>query len=169
MNKLLVSLAVLGVILGGYASLRPSQVREVTVSAISNPDVASPYFGWGGVRQWATSQSVAQATSTFCAMQSPAATTTLLRATVNLTTASSSAQNVVIAKATTQYATTTLLGQLSVAANGQVLVVGTSTSALTDGIIAPNSWITAGWTGALGGGVNSAPVGSCKAIFVEVN
>lgn len=169
-NKLIGGVAVLALVVAGVAVSKPAQVveRTIQVGAVSSPDIISPYFSFGGVRQWATHQSVAQATSTFCAMQSPAATTTLLRASVNLTFASSSAQNVVLTRASTQYATTTLLGQLSTPAGGQGVIVATTTT-LTDGIVAPNSWITAGWTGALGDGTNSAPVGTCNAIFVEVN
>lgn len=163
----------LAIVLALFGVTRPAVketvIEKVPYGAATSPDISSPYFSFGGVRHWATHQNVAQATSTFCAMQSPPATTTLLFASVNLTTSSSSAQTVVIAKAATQFATTTLLGQLASAANATPVVIATSTTALTDGIVAPNSWITAGWSGALGGGVGSAPVGVCNAVFVEVN
>lgn len=173
-KKLLAGVVVVVLLILGVTFPRGNTVIErITAGAVSSPDILSPYFSYGGVRHWAGKQSMAQATSTFCAIQAPAATSTLIWATANFTTSSSSAQTVVIAKASTPYATTTLLGTLAIAANAQGLVVATTTNTnATDwqyGIIAPNAYITVGWSGALGGGVNSAPVGTCAAGFREVN
>lgn len=177
MNKSLLTVGgvILAIVLSVVSISKPAQqvVREITAGAVSSPDILSPYFSFGGIRHWGGKMTMAQATSTFCAIQAPAATSTLVSATANFTTSSSSAQTVVIAKASTPYATTTKLGELAIAANAQGLVRATTTpTTATDwenNIIAPNAYITVGWNGALGGGVNSAPVGTCMAVFREVN
>lgn len=139
------------------------------LGALSSPDVSSPYFSFGGVREWATSAEFKSA-STTCAVQSPAATTTLVSATARFDSIPDAASTWELGNATTAYATTTSLGKFALGSGAKGdLIATTSVTALTDGRVAPSTYINlkiatttagtySGWT----------PVGRCNVVFREI-
>lgn len=90
------------------------------------------------------------ASTTACALQSPAATSTVAHFSARLTTASSTATVWTLAKATTPYATTTAFDQFSIG-SGELgaMYVGVASSTAPDdlGVIAPNNWLVVGVQG----------------------
>ena len=139
--------------------------------AVASPDINSAYIRYGagyGVRTWATGTGLTQATTTICAILSPAATSTLVSGGVKIDLASSSATTVYIAKATTAYATTTLLGAaIAVGAGAQGFGVASTTGSH---VFAPNTYFVVGLTGGDSGVANPVglvPRGSCHAVFEE--
>jgi hypothetical protein len=152
--------------LGGSAPVR-------TVGSLAGPDISSPYLNINGYRFWPHNQGFVLATTTVCAIQAPAATSTLLVAAATVTTASSTATVFTFAKANTQYATTTSLGQFLSAANGQgSATASTSPGNLLDSnlIFSPNQWLVIGEQGGNGGAAGSTfnSVGRCIANFAEI-
>lgn len=106
------------------------------------------------------------ATTTVCAIKSPAATSTLVRASAQFRVSSSTASTITLAKAATFTATTTLLGQqYIIAAGAQATVVASSTtsnSGLQDFVFAPNQYFVVGMSGGIG---TFSPSGFCNATF----
>lgn len=152
---------VAAVVAGGLVFLFPKQVSTVAsnLGALAGPDIPSPYLRWGGVAQYAAhTDSFASATTTPFAAQSPSATSTLMLGSgCNFTLASTSAKSVVFAKATTAFATTTLLFQNAIGAGAQGAVVATSSADTF--IFAPNTWLVASLVGGAG---NDSPTGTCS-------
>lgn len=141
-------------------------------SAVSSPILNTPYFGFGDVVQFRAKDSdLTAATTTVCALQSPAATSTLIRGMVRLSVSSTTASVVTLAKAATPYATTTPLNLVSVAANAQVTIVSSSTPE-TDGSISravfgPSEWLVVGMQGGISAGTFS-PTGVCQATWEAI-
>ncbi len=128
------------------------------------PDSPFPYFSFGGVRRWAyRTDNFNQATTTVCAIQSPAATSTLASAEIRFDVSSSTATTVTVAKSATAFATTTLLGgQISIGAGNQSTIVASSTASQ---IFAPSQWLVVGMQGGIG---TFSPSGLCEATFIQI-
>jgi len=93
----------------------------------------------GGVVEYSYSSALSNASSTLCQFTSPAATTTLEFASVTVTTASSTAAIIQIAKSKYQSATTTLIASTyTVAANAKATIVASSTGFITG---VTNTWV----------------------------
>jgi len=167
MNKnILVTIAVVVSLALSVLDLTGKQqvVIEPKAGAVSSPDIMSPYFSFGGVRHWAgRTDSLTQATTTVCALQSPSATSTLETAFINFTVSSTTASTVTLAKATTAYATTTSLGAITLSANAQGIAVASTTGSH---IFSPNTWFVVGMAGGIG---TFSPTGTCQAVWVGVN
>ena len=183
MNKnLSIGLVVVALVLGVYNTLTtPSEVTKTiiqkeSVGAASGPILPYPYFGFGGVVRYAGSTSLNQASTTLCAIQSPAATSTLISGNVILTTGTTTAISLEVAKSSNPSATTTRLGYQVLASNAQVtLAAVTSSTTATGGssgstftvepdyIFAPNTYFTAKYGGAAGSA--NVLVGRCNATF----
>lgn len=156
----------IGVSAFAISQIHPT-VQPVQAGAVS-PDIPSPYFSYGGVLHWAGMESFVQGTSTLCAIQSPAATTTLGSITARFDTQSAYTMLYEIGKATTPYATTTLLARMTLATNSLGFIVGTtSATALQDGILPPNSWLVLK-AGTSSVGSDFLPQGSCSATFRQI-
>lgn len=113
--------------------------------------------------------SLEAASTTICALQSPAATSTLQSASVLLTTSSTSASTITLAKAATAFATTTLLNTGAVAAGAQATIIASTTSqGGTDqaSVFGPSQWFVAGMSGGTG---TFSPSGVCSAVWREVD
>ncbi len=165
MNKnILVTIAVVLSLVLSIVALNTKNT-EIKTSAVASPDIMSPYFSFGGVRHWASrTDSLTQATTTVCALQSPSATSTLVTAFINFTVSTTTASTVTLAKANTAYATTTLLGSVTLAANAQGIAVASTTGSH---IFSPNTWFVVGMAG---NGANTySPTGTCQAIWTSVN
>lgn len=157
-------------LIGLFAMKTPIKNGENSIlGAVASPDIPSPYFSFGDVRQWAARDSdLTQATTTVCAIQSPAATSTLVAGGIQFTRSSTTASTITIAKASTAFATTTLInaGDVSANAHATILAASTTLSALeqTNRIFAPNQYLVFGVQGGIG---TFSPAGSCHAVWVE--
>ena len=145
----------------------PKQTSTV-LGSVASPDIMSKWFSFGGVRQWAGKlEALATASSTVCAIQGPAATSTLGHGSVRFTLASTSAISVDLAKGTTQYATTTKIGSTyGIAASAQATIVASSTGSVAGNgtIFAPNDWFVVRFNEySNSSGAGNAPTGVCEA------
>lgn len=175
-RNLILILAGVAVVAASYVVVtRPAEkpVGNPPLGALSSPDISSPYISWGGVRTWgAHTDNLAAGTTTVCALQSPAATSTMRLGVIRFNFASTT-NNVVVdlAKGTTFNATTTILGSASLSSGVQATFVASSTAnTLVDGqyVFAPNQWFVVGLKGGLGGVTGSAPSGACSAQWTEI-
>lgn len=177
-EKLLVVGVLIALILGGYSVSQKGTVvvneQGKPVGAVSSPDLGSYAVIGGTLLRGGATKSLTQATTTVCAIQSPAATSTLVAGSVKFTVSSTTASTVTIAKATTPFATTTLLRTESVGANAQATIPFASSTSVastaawaleqTNLTFAPNSYVVVGMAGGTG---TFSPTGECRALFIE--
>lgn len=129
----------------------------------SRPDIISPYLRWGDVTSYRGTATMNTATTSVCAIQAPAATSTLTFAGWKITTGTTTAATIDIGIGRTAFATsTTLVTGTSVAsgANGEAAwsdVTGTT------GIMRPNDWLVVKTAGPGLGGYTYT--GNCVAEF----
>lgn len=163
MNKYLIIAALAGVaLLGSVLPINGTTVVE-KLGAVSSPDILSPYFSVGGVRQWAgRTDSLSQATTTVCAIQSPAATSSLLYGSIKFSVGTTTNTIVHMAKAAGPTATTSSLGLFALASGAQGQGTASSTG---NHIFSPNTWFVVGMQGGTG---TFSPTGTCEAIWVEM-
>lgn len=174
-NKLIGGVAVLALVIAGVAVSKPAQVVQKTIQAgsVSSPDILSPYFSFGGVRQWAYSMEIRQATSTLCSFLSPASTSTLEHLSAKFDTTASYATSYAWGNDPTAFSTTTIIvAPYGAAANAKLEILA-STTAVTafaqNGVVSPNTYINLKLsTSTAGASATFAPVGSCKVIFREL-
>lgn len=145
-------------------------VNDATEQLAGSDSPVKPYryIEIGGLRQFYYSARPAQASYTLCSFQSPAATSTLKSAGILLTTATSSAYTIYIAKAATAVATTTLLdGPVAFSAGAQATVIATTTPWVSgsNAIFAPSQYINFAINPGNTGTAGLAPVGDCHAVF----
>lgn len=172
-NYLITAGIALGVVLLVLAFVPRSIINQVNpvVGSVSSPDIQSPYFSFGGVRQWAgKSDSLIQATTTVCAIQAPAASSTLMLASLHLSVSSTTASTITIAKSATPYATTTIFGsQMAVAANATATIIASTTPVAAAGGVTQfngGEYVVFGMQGGIG---SFSPSGTCQAVFVQTS
>ena len=104
-------------------------------------------------------------TSTPCSIRSPNSTSTIVHASIDIQTAATSSPLLIeIGKATHSGATTTLLGQLTLASGAKGALVATSSLNTNDNlIIAPLNYVNFRY--GFISGYSNAPAGSCEVIF----
>lgn len=174
-----VVLGVVALILALVAVNRPAQVLtetkvvEKTLGAATGPDLPYLYISVGGVRQWSSNASLVTATSTFCAFQSPAATSTLRSAGINFLTSSTSPMIVDIGRGNNSNSTTTerLGSAVKIATSTQAFISASSTPFSSP--FAPNQWlvfrasvdVAASSINGSGASATFSPTGSCHATF----
>lgn len=142
----------------GHHSAEPTQL----LGAVSSPDIMSPYFSVGGVVEWkAHTITLTQASTTVCAIQSPAATSTLSSANILFSVSSTTASTVTLAQSTTPYATTTSLGSITLAANAR----GQALASTTGVVFSPNTYFVVSMTGGIG---TFSPTGVCQASWQQL-
>ncbi len=128
--------------------------------------IASSTRNVSGIVYTDVRQTMAIATTTPCAIQSPAATTSVAFATgavgANFTVSSTTASVLTVATSTTAFATTSAVAIQSIAANAQITVVSTTTPANGGIVLPPRSWLVFGLSGGAG---TFSPTGSCTASF----
>lgn len=165
LKTVLISALVVILTVGAFIWLHKSN-PSVSLGAVASPDIQSPWIRFGGVTRWsANSQSLVAATTTPVAFQSPTNATSTLQtgSGCNFTVSSTSAKQVVFAKANTAFATTTFLFGANIAANAQGAVAATTT---TDNFVfAPGTWLVMSMVGGAG---TDSPVGSCSASWVSL-
>lgn len=128
-------------------------------------------FCHNGICDWAYRVSMKGNTSTPCSIKSPEATSTIVHASADLATATTSAMVLEIGTANNNNATTTSLASSTLAANSKGRMVATSTlwgfypfsrSDLTNHIIAPNNYVNLRVNK---DSISNAPLGNCEVIF----
>lgn len=115
-NKIIGTIAVLALIVGGFAFLRPSQVVQQVAPATTNsnlgsvvgPDLNSPFWDVNGVFGWYNNQAMMGATTTPCSYLVPV-DSYLESATISVTTGTSTASGWLIATSSVPNATTSPL------------------------------------------------------------
>lgn len=152
------------VAVGASLALRP-EVAPLLGASGSPIDQVS-YHCWAGVCNYHGSASLKTATTTPCAIQGPAATSTF-SASLRLDLGSTTATTWTIATSTTAFATTTPYGtNFLLAASAQGYDIASSTAMnLT---VPPNGWVVFSETGgitAADAGTGFVPTGSCRAVF----
>lgn len=108
--------------------------------------------------------SMTAATTTPCAILSPAATTTLESLVASITVGTSTAATLTFATSTTAFATTSLIAQKTVGAN--VGVIFDFHPAKDNSVISPSTYVVLGEQGGTGSFSNT---GTCNAVFRSVN
>lgn len=178
MKEIILGLGVVLAIVLGLLGINPdvqsivdNRVKEVASSfgALSGPDIASPYLKWGDVPVNHAGSPLNTANHIACALQSPAATSTLVAAGIRADTGTTTAlTNIYLAKAATATATTTSLGIGSADANNQFTVIASTTPTNADAVIfAPNQYFVVNLRGGAGNTFPQySPTGSCWAEWV---
>lgn len=141
------------------------------LGSVSSPDIQTNWLRVGGVMHEYRSRALATATTTPCAIISPAATSTLLAATLQVTTASSTATTWTFATSTTAYATTSLYNTFSLASGALGSMVATTTNitgVVTNDrtVFPPNTFLVWGVAGVSNPSDTSKLNGSCQAEFL---
>ena len=171
-------------VVAGYLVRKPTVITErvdgtrTIVGAVTGPDIASPYFSFGGVRHWGYSQDIRQGTTTVCSFQSPVSTSTLDIGSVQVTTGTSSVISVEIAKDNPRTlgntGMTTRLGYLVTTDSQKFTLLASTTMPTgvvgaidtnTNWIFGPSNYLNVKIGGFLG--TTNVLVGTCKAVFVE--
>ena len=159
-----------------YRAYQASQsAKSPVLGAVSNPDLQSQFFSFGGVRQWAFKDgTLTRAASTTCTIQLPAATTTLIFASLDLTTIASTTVAEIGYDRSSAYATTTLIARKTITAATKDTLIPTSTpmamalgNLTPPGTFAPNSFINFKIGGGSVAGTND-PAGTCSVNVREV-
>lgn len=172
-SKLTIVGLIVALALGFVGATKPAtvvktQVETPVVGAVTSPYFNSKSFSFGGVMHWGGGKdSLTSGSATLCSVQAPSATSTLVSATMRVENAAY-ANTFQVGNADTSSATTTLLGSLTVAASkwGE-LVATTSVTALTNGVVRPNTYIV--FKVATGTPAASfAPSGDCKVVFRQL-
>lgn len=143
-----------------------SQQEAPVLGALAGPEISSPYLSVNGVTEWFGSVTMKTATTTVCAIQSPAVTSTLTYASAVWDVSSSTASISVMAKGADAFSTTTIIGtNYQMGANVKGFMVASST-AFTSGanIFAPSQYLVLSMQGGSG---TFSPTGYCKARFVS--
>ena len=176
MNKSNISLvvAIVAVLVGGLAWMKtPGVVTVPGTNTITervggvNPDIPSQYLQWGGVTEWRQSAAMLgnAASTTVCALNGPAASSTLIFASYHGNTGSSTAMVLRMSKQANQYPNTkTYIGQTTLAANTDVVAFATSTD-ITGATWNSSSYLVFEVGMNLGAGTSS-PTGTCSAAWM---
>lgn len=137
------------------------------LGALASPDIPYNWFSFGDVRRFAYTQTLNQASTTVCSFLSPASTSTLISASLQITTGTTTQLLWDIAKSTVPDATTTAIGtSFTVASNKQATIVASTTPTAEATTIEPSRYLNFKYGGA--NGSLNVLVGTCKATF-EVN
>lgn len=180
MKTLLISVLAAAIVSVGVVMLVPRASEVVQQFAGTSPDVISPYLKWGNIEHFASNVELKTSTTTPCVIQSPSATSTLIRTAMHIDVATSTATKWTAAQAAAgTYATTTLLSALEFAvASGKqatILVTASTTSGTLPGdnafTFAPNSLLVWGVQGVanIAGGNSSLLAGRCSAEWAVVS
>lgn len=167
MNKKLVIGVLVGLLAltGLVVFLTKDEVKPLGVN--SGPQSDFPSFTVNGLEIFYNRIPLRQATTTVCAIKSPTATSTLIFGSITMTTSTTSASVIDLAKATTPYATTTRLNaKYSLGAGKQATITASTTDSTValSAIFAPNTYFVVNMVGGAGKAVS--PVGTCVANFL---
>lgn len=129
----------------------------------ARPDIISPYLRWGDMVTYRGVGTMNTATTSICAIQGPAATSTLSFAGWKITTGTTTAATIDIGIGRTAFATSTTLVTGTSVASGATGEAAWSDVTGTTGIMRPNDWVVIKTAGAGLGGYTYT--GNCVAEF----
>ena len=165
MKNNLVAVAVAAVVSLVVVGFLGKPVQNIISQPLGAVSVLNSPLEVNGAEVYLEGKALTTATTTVCAIKSPAATSTLTFAAVNFVVSSSTASTVTLAKATTAYATTTLLGVADIGANAQDTIIASSSPAAAEAtIFAPSTYFVVGMAGGVG---TFSPTGRCTATFTR--
>ena len=142
---------------------------ETKVGSLTGPIINSNFLTVGGITEYYWSTSLKTATTTICAIKSPAATSTMVFGSLSFTKGTTTAATLTMAQATTAYATTTAIGsQFVLAANNLGTMVASTTNGAPYIQFAPNTYFVVGLQSSTAV-TNLAETGKCQAIFRVTN
>lgn len=145
------------------------------VGAVSDANNLPNCLTYGGQTHCYYRQSFNSASTTICSFPNYIASSTLANATVNVTTGTSSAMIIEMGKATTNAATTTLIGaKFTLAAGDTPTIVASTSPVTTSGLTAfspvattgPTSYFNVKAGGPAGAGTLNLFAGTCDAEYV---
>lgn len=171
-QNILTSAVVALLVSGAVAFLFPNTVQtvvqEVTkAGSVVSSELPTNFFSFGELRQWAYVPKMNVATTTLCAIKSPAATTTLISAGFQINTGTSTAATIDIGTSTIAYSTTTNLVSAFSVGSGALGSAGWTSvgGSVQDNVMAPNTWVVVKTAGAGLGGYTYS--GRCTVRFQE--
>lgn len=169
MKASIITLVLAALIAGGVAIGLQTKGQidpQAAYGASGSPIDQVNYHCWAGVCNYHGSASLKTATTTPCAIQGPAATSTF-SASLRLDLGSTTATTWTIATSSTAFATTSPYGtNFLLAASAQGYDIASST--VMNLTVPPNGWIVFSETGgitAADAGTGFVPTGSCRAVF----
>ncbi len=149
--------------------------------ALVSPDIASPFLSFGGVRSWAWSPTLTAASVTVCSVQAPAATSTLIHASLTVNS-QPYANTYEIGIATSATATTTrvalrtlngtvspdfLNAVASSTVNQQGAVTASGNEAPINKVVGPHQFVNVN-VSTSSASATFAPDGHCNVVFREL-
>lgn len=165
-KKFIVLVAVLAIAtIGGY--LFP-QVKNFPVGSVAGPDSTYEYYSVNGVAEYKYSTPLNNASTTICSIKSPMATSTLLFASLNISTGTSTVLQIDMGHAVgNNTATTTALGtKFDLATTKLATIIATTTNPAAV-VFGPGEYFNVRFSpgSAITNTVNSLK-GACKAEFI---
>ena len=169
-TKLSIALVVITIlaVAGCFLPFGGSTVVEKMVGATPGSDFYYDSLNFNGVVTYYKEVGMLKATTSLCAIKSPAATTTLERIAWQITGGTTTAATIDIGTSTTAYATTTnLVSATAVASGAQAYKYWTPVGGtVNDAMMSPNTWVNVMTAGA---GLNGYTyTGKCEAVFTEL-
>lgn len=153
----------------GLSSHQPNSTATAhpVLGALSSPSINSPWLRWGGITHWAGhTDALNNASTTLCAIQSPAATSTFTYGDLQLSVGTSTTLHIDLSMSPTPSATSTVLGATNhVSTPNNPIVASTSPSGGPPYVFPPNYWFIATYTGAAG--ALNVLQGDCQASWTQ--
>lgn len=172
MKNALLTIGVVAALALGFVGLNSNEVFEIPSSetkAVSGPAFSGRWMSVGSLRTESIKIPLLTASTTLCNIATPTASSTVENFALDLDTGTTSASHIQLASAATPDATTTILAQFSLPANGINQIAATST--LAHQIIPGNSFLVVKASPTLGtasaGTVSNT--GSCSAEFKVID
>jgi len=147
-----------------HASPAPIVNTNPDYGAVTGPTIQGNFLTVGNLTTWRRSSGLNQASTTLCALQAPASTSTLEFASIQLTTGTTTGIDLDLAKSTSPSASTTLLGTTYIYAGSNAkdtVIASTSPAGGNAVIFGPNQYFIVKYGGAVGS--SNVLVGNCKA------
>ena len=166
-KKIIIGVVIVVVLILAFVYLYPTKTQVITnnLGALAGPDISSTYMSFNGNRYEYRKMAMASATTTICAMRAPAATSTLVSTSFQVTTGTSTAATIDVGTSTNAFATTTnLITAKSISSGAQGYAFWSPSGAgINDNTMGPNEWVVVKTAGAGLGGYTYG--GNCQAVF----
>lgn len=191
-KNVIIGLVAVVAIIFGVSYLKPpsitvqvpkAETASPALGALAGPDIPYNWFSFGGVRRFAARSGLNQASTTICALQSPAATSTLVSSSVSFTTGTTTAYIGQFGKSVSPSATTTNLGQFMINDGGLITALASTSPTEFPGgtgyagvlnndwtsTFSPNQYLVVKYSGPnnTGTAAKNAFVGTCNAIWEQ--
>lgn len=164
-SKITLGVALVAVVIATLGLIFPKV--QVPLGSVVGPELLSPFFSVNEVRHEYRRAALVKATTTPCAVKAPNATSTLLSASVQIRTSTTTATTWHLAEATTAFATTTNIAIFSLGSGDQGTLANVASTTAADGlsVISPNNYVVWGVAG-IGNLTSDKLLGTCQAEFL---